>query len=370
MTTNDFSRPDAKAGSDPRLGQTWALPGDATCAGVARSLTGAALARRALSIERIRDAELMMSELATNAYEHARGHPPPELWLYPVRDRELICAVFDTGPEMRVVAPAPHPAPSGGFTSSPRQTAHSPAPSAWPSPSAPPGDGNESGDGNENEDDVESADPEGHAEPTPVSPRHALAGAPVRSEAARADFGRGLALVHELSGGRWGIHRSRSRLSGSIPGKVVWFGVPLPRSGACHDQGPPGSSAGPPKRSTDGLEGFPAAAPADGSAAGSAAGPAAGPVTGSGSGVGSTGCATAAHALKELLVGRGTGPVYLSHRDGLWVVALRYGLTVWIRDGRFELPGGTAPITTPLSELPVVVEHLVRRYEQHRLADS
>jgi hypothetical protein len=46
---------------------------------------------------------------------------------------------------------------------------------------------------------------------------------------ADAMSGRGLEVVHELSGGRWGHHLSRSRLSGQgTPGKAVWFALPVP----------------------------------------------------------------------------------------------------------------------------------------------
>jgi hypothetical protein len=41
--------------------------------------------------------------------------------------------------------------------------------------------------------------------------------------------GRGLQLVAGLSSGQWGHHLSRSRLGGwPVPGKVVWFGQPVP----------------------------------------------------------------------------------------------------------------------------------------------
>jgi hypothetical protein len=41
--------------------------------------------------------------------------------------------------------------------------------------------------------------------------------------------GRGLQIVHELSGGRWGHHPTRARLGGwSVRGKAVWFAVPAP----------------------------------------------------------------------------------------------------------------------------------------------
>jgi hypothetical protein len=45
-----------------------------------------------------------------------------------------------------------------------------------------------------------------------------------------AESGRGLQVVAELSGGRWGHHLTRSRLGGwRVPGKVVWFAQPVPR---------------------------------------------------------------------------------------------------------------------------------------------
>jgi hypothetical protein len=41
--------------------------------------------------------------------------------------------------------------------------------------------------------------------------------------------GRGLRIVHELSGGRWGYHPTRARLDArGLRGKAVWFAVPAP----------------------------------------------------------------------------------------------------------------------------------------------
>jgi hypothetical protein len=42
-----------------------------------------------------------------------------------------------------------------------------------------------------------------------------------------ATGGRGLQVVHELSGGRWGHHLARARL-GRCRGKAVWFALPAP----------------------------------------------------------------------------------------------------------------------------------------------
>ena len=45
-----------------------------------------------------------------------------------------------------------------------------------------------------------------------------------------ATGGRGLQVVHELSGGRWGHHLTRARLGRwKVRGKAVWFALPAPR---------------------------------------------------------------------------------------------------------------------------------------------
>ncbi|WP_018658517.1 ATP-binding protein [Actinomadura flavalba] len=40
------------------------------------------------------------------------------------------------------------------------------------------------------------------------------------------DHGRGLGIVAELSGGRWGVAAARARLGDRAAGKAVWFAVP------------------------------------------------------------------------------------------------------------------------------------------------
>src|SRR6201996_5590276 len=46
-----------------------------------------------------------------------------------------------------------------------------------------------------------------------------------------ATGGRGLQVVHELSGGRWGHHLTRARLGRwKVRGKAVWFALPAPRA--------------------------------------------------------------------------------------------------------------------------------------------
>src|SRR5690606_39875598 len=63
-------------------GWVWALPGGPGCAGHARSVLRDALAALGVPRDAIADAQLMVSELATNAHQHAGEHGPHELWLY------------------------------------------------------------------------------------------------------------------------------------------------------------------------------------------------------------------------------------------------------------------------------------------------
>jgi hypothetical protein len=147
----------------------WVLPGDPTCAGVARRLFRRVASELALGREAADDGTTMVSELAANTlHANQRQAFPvnPELWLY-LRGTgprvELICKVFDTLP-------------------------------GWVRGNAP--------------------------------------GRAVSRVPADAMNGRGLEVVHELSSGRWGHHLTRSRLSGTgIRGKAVWFGLPVPAVG-------------------------------------------------------------------------------------------------------------------------------------------
>ncbi len=155
----------------------WPLPGDPTCAGVARRMFRRAAAGLAVEPAAIDDGVTMVSELVANTLHVQLEQRPqqrqlprgtPELWLY-LRGsgprRELVCKVFDSFP-------------------------------GWLRGNVP-----------------------GRGVPRP--PADALSG-------------RGLEIVHELSRGRWGHHLTRSRLSGwEVRGKAVWFAVPAgaPRAG-------------------------------------------------------------------------------------------------------------------------------------------
>jgi hypothetical protein len=148
----------------------WSLPGDPTCAGIARRMFRGAAAGLALEPAVVDDGVTMVSELAANTLHVQREQPAQqrqpsrgttELWLY-LRGsgprRELVCKVFDSFP-------------------------------GWLHGNVP--------------------------------------GRGVGRAPADAMSGRGLEVVHELSQGRWGHHLTRSRLAGwEVRGNAVWFAVP------------------------------------------------------------------------------------------------------------------------------------------------
>ncbi|GLW65468.1 hypothetical protein Arub01_37120 [Actinomadura rubrobrunea] len=87
-------------GPDVRSGWAWTLPRGPECARRARTLLADALAALAVPPDAIADARVMVSELATNAYQHAADHGPHELWLSADEGgarppAEVRCAVFD-----------------------------------------------------------------------------------------------------------------------------------------------------------------------------------------------------------------------------------------------------------------------------------
>jgi hypothetical protein len=151
---------------------SWPLPADATCAGIARCVFRRAAEGLSLDTEIMDDGVTMVSELATNT-KHARCEPhslaTPELWLY-LRGRgerrELVCKVFDCY-------------------------------RGWLRADSLPG---------------------------PLGPGSGRVG---RRVPVSATSGRGLEVVHALSGGRWGYHLTRARLGGwEVRGKAVWFALP------------------------------------------------------------------------------------------------------------------------------------------------
>src|SRR5579863_10294374 len=148
----------------------WVLPGDPTCAGIARRLFRRVASEFSLERETSDDGVTMVSELAANTLHANQQQLLPansELWLYlrgTGQRTELVCKVFDTLP-------------------------------GWVHGNVP--------------------------------------GRTVCRAPADAMSGRGLEVVHELSDGHWGHHLTRSRLSGTgIRGKAVWFSLPVPAGAA------------------------------------------------------------------------------------------------------------------------------------------
>lgn len=157
----------------------WVLPGDPTCAGIARRLFRQAASELSLGREATDDGVMMVSELAANTLHAKQLQLLPansELWLYlrgTGQRTELVCKVFDTLP-------------------------------GWVHGNVP--------------------------------------GRTVCRAPADAMSGRGLEVVHELSDGHWGHHLTRSRLSGTgMRGKAVWFALPVP-AGITADGRPPATA--------------------------------------------------------------------------------------------------------------------------------
>jgi hypothetical protein len=185
---------------------TWPLPADATCAAVARQIFRDTAGEVGLEPDLLDDCILMASELAANTL-HARAIPAAPL----------------------LKAGTPRAVPPG-----PRLAANTPHPRAAPgdparasaAPADPPHASSElwlylRGLGLRRELVCKIFDSRrGWRHGSPPT----AASAPVQ-----AVTGRGLQLVHELSGGRWGHHPTRARLGGwGVRGKAVWFAVPAP----------------------------------------------------------------------------------------------------------------------------------------------
>ncbi len=166
----------------------WPLPADATCAKVARQVFRDAVSEVGLEPELLDDCVLMASELAANTL-HAR-------------------AVAGTGGGGdRLVSVAPDMGGEQVFSAVPTPQG---CPELWLYLR---------GIGIRRELVCKVFD-------GARGWRHGVAPSVSRASA-QAVTGRGLQLVHELSGGKWGHHLTRARLGGwGVRGKAVWFAVP------------------------------------------------------------------------------------------------------------------------------------------------
>ena len=158
--------------------RAWSLPADQTCAGIARRLFRGAVAHLGLEPGIVDDATLMTSELAANtlhanaaAHAHGEGYADAE----PCQP-EMWLYLRGVGLGRELVCKV--------FDCY-RGWLHGSPPACF-----------------------------GQARVQDVS-------------------GRGLQIVHELSGGQWGHHPTRARLGDcGLPGKAVWFAVPAPMAHA------------------------------------------------------------------------------------------------------------------------------------------
>jgi hypothetical protein len=260
--------------------EVWPLPGDPTCAGIARRMYRRIANSLSLDPALIEDGVTIVSELSANTL-HVRGQTSrggPELWLYlrgAGASRELVCKVFDAYPGWLDRAP-------GGCSQVPSD----------------------------------------------------------------ALSGRGLAVVHELSGGHWGYHLTRARLGGwHVRGKAVWFAMPVTA---------PGTYAG-----TAGDTGIPGTGLAGTGLAG----------TGTAGGARATG-KTAGEAMAELeagLASRGFGAALVRADDraaDMAVLSVCNGITVWCAAGAAWLRApGTSGRRWGYGDLVELAEQTVEAYE-------
>jgi hypothetical protein len=150
--------------------------------------------------------------------------------------------------------------------------------------------------------------------------------------------GRGLQIVHELSGGRWGHHPTRARLGGwGRRGKAVWFAVPAPLAHA---------------RLADatGLTAYTLSADVTAARASER-----------------LSARQAARELEAMLTERGFGRVLRADQptSDLSVLSVGRGLTIWCRSGVVSLstPGG-ASLRWNYADLVEAAEHTVWHSEE------
>jgi hypothetical protein len=249
--------------------QAWPLPPDGTCAGVARRLFREAVADMDLPADVLHDGVTMVSELAANTL-HARGN------------------VEYDGSRQRPVTGLPE---------------------LWC---------------------YVRGGPAGYELVCKVfdSQRGWKAGAP--PDPARVSLesinGRGLKVVAELSGGRWGHHLTRARLGRwKVQGKAVWFAIPVPAA-----------------RAMARLPGYPVSS------------------------------REAARELEDLITDRGIGHRLVRSDEAvadIAVLSIRSDLTVWCRHGTAFWATGHGYQRRSFADLVEVSEQLVRAHEELDHAD-
>ena len=139
--------------------------------------------------------------------------------------------------------------------------------------------------------------------------------------------GRGLHVIDSLSHGRWGHHLTRARLGGwKVPGKAVWFAVPVPASSA--------------------LDRFSRPQP---------------------------GSVEAAGILERMLSERGIGHIVRADApaSGMSVLSIRRGLTVWCRSRVVSWTGRSGHREwRAFSDLVDAAEQIIGAHEELASADT
>jgi hypothetical protein len=200
----------------------WSLPADATCATVARQVFRDAVSEVGLEPDLLDDCVLMASELAANTL-HARA----VAGLGGGGDRFVSVAPDMGGEPISSAGPAPQTPHLLQSQQSPQDPQD---PQSQGTPQSPPTPQDSQvpelwlylrGLGSRRELVCKVFD-------CYRGWRHGVVPSASRPPA-QAVTGRGLQIVQELSGGRWGHHPTRARLGGwGVRGKAVWFAVPAP----------------------------------------------------------------------------------------------------------------------------------------------
>jgi hypothetical protein len=222
-------------GISPGTCYAWPLPGDATCATVARQALRDTVSDLGLEPSQVDECILMASELAANtlhAQMVARAGGGGDRLASVLTDVE--------GESIRSAGPAPR-----GTRNHRHRASHGPrcVPTEAPAPARAPWPSQAelwlylrgTGTGCElvcKVFDCYQGWRDGDPPSVAATPEDALGG-------------RGLQIVHELSGGRWGHHPTRARLSRrGQRGKAVWFAVPVGPAGDLDEQLSAGQAAG------------------------------------------------------------------------------------------------------------------------------
>jgi len=315
----------------------WPLPADATCAAVARQVFRDVVSEVGLEADLLEDCILMASELAANTlHAHAVAGVGGG-------GNRLASVAADVEGEQEISAdPAPQDPPGPQDPHDPQTLQDRPSAPAPPAPREPQDD----------EPAQDHGGPELWLYLRGLGVRRELVckvfdcvrgwrhGSPPSPSSAsiQAVTGRGLQIVHELSGGRWGHHPTRARLGGwGRRGKAVWFAVPAPLAHAR-------------RADATGLHAYTQSADVSAARASER-----------------LSARQAARELEAMLSERGFGRVLRADQptSDLSVLSVGRGLTIWCRSGEVSLstPGG-ASLRWNYADLVEAAEHTVWHSEE------